>query len=41
MDKKYPEILLSKDQRIIESKKKGKSKSQPEESIAERIKLRR
>ena len=41
MDKKYdPENLLLQGQRCIESKKE-KSKSQPEETIAERVKLRR
>ena len=42
MGEKYnPKNLLSKDQRFIESKKEEKSKSQSEESIAERVKLRR
>ena len=41
MDKKYdPENLLLQGQRCIESKKE-KSKSQPEETIVERVKLRR
>ena len=41
MDKKYDtENLLLQGQRCIESKKE-KSKSQPEETIAERVKLRR
>ena len=41
MDKKYdPENLLLQGQRCIKSKKE-KSKSQPEETIAERVKLRR
>ena len=44
MGKKYDsKNLLIKGQRFIESKKEGeeKSKSQPEETIAERVKLRR
>ena len=42
IDKKYdPENLLLKGKGFIESKKKEKSKSQPEESIAERAKSRR
>ena len=42
MGEKYnPKNLLSKDQRFIESKKEEKSKSQSEESIAERVKFRR
>ena len=40
MDKKYvPENLHLKSQRFSESKRKEKSKSQAEESIAERVKL--
>ena len=42
MGEKYnPKNLLLKGQRFIELKKEQKSKSQPEESIAERVKLRR
>ena len=42
MGEKYnPKNILLKGQRFIESKKEEKSKSQPEESIAERVKLRR
>ena len=42
MGKKYnPKNLLLNNQRFIELKKKEKSKSQPKESIAERVKLRR
>ena len=42
MGEKYnPKNLLLKGQRFIELKKEEKSKSQPEESIAERVKLRR
>ena len=42
MDKKYdPKNLFLKGQRFIESKEKEKSKSQPEESFAKRVKLRR
>ena len=42
MDKKYdPKNLFLKGQRFIESKAKEKSKSQPEESFAKRVKLRR
>ena len=36
MDEKYPENLLLKRQRFNESKKKDKSKAQPEESILEK-----
>ena len=36
-----PKNLLLKGQIFIESKKEEKSKSQPQESIAERVKLRR
>ena len=39
--KRLTKSLLLKGQRFIESKKEEKSKSQPEESIAERVKLRR
>ena len=42
MDKKYDaKNLFLKGQRFIESKAKEKSKSQPEESFAKRVKLRR
>ena len=42
MDKKYdPENLLLKGQRFTQVKKKEKSKSLSEESIAVRVKLRR
>ena len=41
MDEKYPENLLLKGKRFNESKKKDKSKAQPEESIVERVKLRK
>ena len=42
MGEKYnSKNLLLKGQRFIELKKEQKSKSQPEESIAERVKLRR
>ena len=41
MDKKFdPENLLLRGQRFNVLKKKEKTKSQPEESIAERVKLR-
>ena len=44
MGKKYdPKNLLIRGQRLIELKNKdeGKSKSQPEKTVAERVKLRR
>ena len=42
MDKKYdPENLLLQGHAFNASKKKGRSKSQPEETIAERIRSRR